>query len=97
MNASYSSPQNLATTDTKATYNFDLGAQYALLDRKLKIALSLNSILSSHIRGNVNSPAFKMSFDNTYSYPTLNLSITYILGAKLSGKRYSNTEIQERM
>uniref|UniRef100_A0AB33JHV9 Outer membrane beta-barrel family protein n=1 Tax=Prevotella sp. GTC17260 TaxID=3236796 RepID=A0AB33JHV9_9BACT len=97
MNASYSSPQNLATTDTKATYNLDLGAQYALLDRKLKIALSLNSILSSHVRGNVNSPDFKMSFDNTYSYPTLNLSITYILGAKLSGKRYSNTEIQERM
>lgn len=97
INASYSSPERLVTTDMRSNYNLDIGGQYTLLDNKLKIALSLNSILSSHVKGTVNSPVFKMSFDNTYNYPTVGLSITYILGARLSGKRYSNTEIQNRM
>lgn len=97
LNASYSSPEKLATVDLESRCNLDIGCQHSLLDNKLKIALSLNGVISSHVKGNVNSTNFKMSFDNTYNYPTVKLSITYILGAKLSGKRYSDSEIQNRM
>lgn len=97
LNVSFNSPERLATTDLRSRYNLDIGGQYGLLDNKLKVALSCNSIISSHVKGNVNSNNFKMSFDNIYNYPTVKLSITYILGAKLSGKRYSNSEIQDRM
>ncbi len=97
LNGSYSTPENLATTDLQSTYNIDFGGQCSLLKNKLKIALSCNSILASNVKGNVNSTHFKMTFNNTYNYPTVKLAITYILGAKLSGKRYTNSEIQDRM
>lgn len=97
LNASYSSPQKLATMDLRSQYNLNIGARYGLCENKLKIALSLNHIISSHVKGNINSNDFKMAFDNIYSYPTVKLSITYLLGTRLSGKRFSNTEIQNRM
>jgi hypothetical protein len=97
LNASYTSPEKLATTDTRESYNLNLGLQYALLNNKLKISLSLNNIVSSHVRGVVNSNDFKMSFNNKYSYTTARLGITYIIGTKLSGKRFENSDIQNRL
>lgn len=96
-NISYSSAERLATTDLKNTYNLNLGAQYGLLENKLKFLLSFNNIISSNIKGNVNSNDFKMYFNNKYNYPTIKLAVVYILGAKLTSKKYRNSDTQDRM
>ena len=97
LNASYNSTEKLATTDLQSMYNINLGCQYKTLDNNLKISMSLNNIIASHVKGNINSPDFKMYFDNKYNYSTVKLSLTYTIGAKLRGKRYQNTEIENRL
>lgn len=96
-NLSYSSAERLATTNLKNTYNLNLGGQYGLLENKLKLSLSFNNIISSNVKGNINSNDFKMDFNNRYNYPTIKLAVVYILGAKLTGKRYQNSDTQDRM
>lgn len=97
LNTSFNSPQKLTTTDLQSTYNINLGCQYSMLKNKLKISMSLNNIVSSHVKGTVNSTDFKMQFDNKYSYPSLNLALTYTLGARLKAKRYSASEMEKRL
>lgn len=97
LNASFNSPQKLTTTDLQSTYNINLGCQYSILENKLKISMSLNNIVSSHVKGTVNSMDFEMQFDNKYSYPALNLALTYTLGARLKAKRYNASEIENRL
>lgn len=97
LNASYTSAEKLATVDLRPTYNLSIGTQYGLWDNKLKLSLSLNNLLASHVKGHVNSTEFKMRFDNTYSFPQIKFSVTYVIGAKLSTKREVKTDIQERL
>ncbi len=97
VNASYNSPERLATTDLKSTYNLSLGCQYKTLNNKLKIAMSLNHLLTSNVEGHINSPDFKMNFNNKYNYTTIKLALTYTIGANLRGKRYRSSEIEKRL
>lgn len=97
LNASFNSAEKLATVDLRPSYNLNIGTQYSLLDNNLKLSVSMNNLIASHVKGVVNSNDFNMLFDNTYYYPQIKFSVTYILGAKLSGKRMRKTEMQERL
>lgn len=97
LNASFNSAEKLATTDLRPSYQLNIGTQYSLWDNKLKLSVSVNNLIASHVKGKVNSEDFEMSFDNTYYYPQIKFSVIYTFGGKLSGKRISKTEMQERL
>lgn len=97
LNASYTSAEKLATVDLRPSYHLSIGTQYGLWDNKLKFSFSVNNLLASHVKGRINSPDFKMRFDNKYSFPQIKFSVTYVIGAKLSAKREVKTDIQERL
>jgi hypothetical protein len=97
VNAYYEAPQKTAIQDTYDQYNADMGLAYRLLNNKWRIALSVNNVIASHVRGHTNANNYRMDYDNTYSYPTIKLAVTYSIGAKISSRRYQNSDIQNRL
>lgn len=95
----FSSKEYSASTIVNPSYNLNVGLQYSLLNNKLRLGFNIDNLVTSKVRGVVNSNGMKMNFNNSYSYRTYSLSLSYNWGALLSAKsrKYSSSEIQERL
>lgn len=95
----FSSKEYSASTIVNPSYNLNVGLQYSLLNNKLRLGFNIDNLVTSKVRGMVNSNGMKMNFNNSYSYRTYSLSLSYNWGALLSAKsrKYSSSEIQERL
>ena len=98
VNAYYKSPTITAVSKVKSSYNVGVGLRYnGIFKSKFDVTLNLDNILASNYRGDVNANNYSMSYDNKYSYMTFKFGVTYRFGAKLNGKRYTQSDIQRRL
>ena len=99
LSASYSSPGHDSVIKRGAWYGLNIGLRYNLLKDKLNLSLAASDLFTPNFKGDSYSNGLRMHFNNTFTYPSLRLGVTYNFGAdiKQKSRNLSNQDVQNRL
>lgn len=99
LSGSYKSKEYTAGVIRNPYYAVSAGVNFSLLEGNLKLGLNYANFIVSKYSGVTNSNGMEMRFNNKFSYPSLQLSVSYAVGAKLSSDKRKNSidDIKNRL
>lgn len=77
LSGEYTGRKHTTIATIEPQYDFGLGMNYFLLDRRLSLSVAGLNLLSSRHTGISHRQGYSISFNNRYNYPTFYVSVSY--------------------